>query len=237
METQHAVYGQSPTSGSPFLFVHLFTDTFAGTQSADGNTRTAGSNGALTIDGVSATVGMLVAYVPGTPSANAGIYSVTDAGSVSTPAILRRVATLEAGATFHAVRFTVLRGSAYGKFAGHLVSSATTGALCTVGTTTLAALAEKTQYGLKSYMDTSGSPGSATANAGSGRAAIAISASACTITNSLVGATSIVHATLEDLDATLTRIKVVPASGSFTVTGDATATAATKFRWSIERAD
>lgn len=46
-------------------------------------------------------------------------------------------------------------------------------------------------------------------------------------------ADSVVSVTLEDLDPTATRCKAVAADGSFTVTFDANASAATKFRWMI----
>ena len=80
--------------------------------------------------------------------------------------------------------------------------------------------------------DSTGSPGAATQNTRKGRAAIAIGAAAVTITNSLVTATSIVGVALQSNDATLTQIlRVVPASGSFTITGNANATAATNVAW------
>ena len=66
-----------------------------------------------------------------------------------------------------------------------------------------------------------------------GRFAIASGASAVTITNNLVGAKSIVTVNKESNDATLTSFKVVPASGSFTVTGNANATAATVFSFTV----
>jgi len=79
--------------------------------------------------------------------------------------------------------------------------------------------------------DSSGSPGPATINKPSGRSAIAAGVSGVTITNSVVTASSIVIVTPLDLDATLTSFKAVPGSGSFTVTGNANATAAWKFSW------
>lgn len=77
--------------------------------------------------------------------------------------------------------------------------------------------------------DSSGTPGAATINKPSGKVAIAIGASSVTVTNSLVTAASTVIATLQFIDATLTQIlSVVPGSGSFVITGNANATAATK---------
>lgn len=77
--------------------------------------------------------------------------------------------------------------------------------------------------------DSSGTPGNATINKPSGKVAFAIGASTITVTNSTVTAASIVLCQLQFSDATLTSIKcVIPASGSFVITGNATATAATK---------
>lgn len=77
--------------------------------------------------------------------------------------------------------------------------------------------------------DASGTPGAATINQPAGTVAIAIGAASVTVTNSLVTASSRVFATLQFVDATLTTIRtVVPANGSFVVTGNANATAATK---------
>lgn len=59
-----------------------------------------------------------------------------------------------------------------------------------------------------------------------GRAIIALGASTVVVTNSLVTANSIVIAQLAAVDATLTFVKaVVPAAGSFTIHGNANATA------------
>jgi len=77
--------------------------------------------------------------------------------------------------------------------------------------------------------DASGTPGAATINKPSGTVAVAIGAASVTVTNSLVNASSRVFATLQFVDATLTTIRtVVPGSGSFVITGNANATAATK---------
>ncbi len=87
---------------------------------------------------------------------------------------------------------------------------------------------------LTNYIDDSATPGSRTVNAQRGRNAFAIGAKAVTVTNSLCTATSQVVATLEFIDATLTTIlTVVPAAGSFVVTADVNATAATKFSWTV----
>lgn len=83
------------------------------------------------------------------------------------------------------------------------------------------------------YTDSSGTPGAATINKASGRSAVAALASSVVITSSVCTTTSIVLLSPEDIDTTLVQWKVVPASGSFTVTGNATATADWKFRWAI----
>lgn len=77
--------------------------------------------------------------------------------------------------------------------------------------------------------DSSGTPGAATINKPSGKVAIAIGQSSVVVTNSLVTAASTVLAVLQFVDATATQIlSVVPGSGSFTITANANATAATK---------
>lgn len=77
--------------------------------------------------------------------------------------------------------------------------------------------------------DSSGTPGNATINNLSGRAAFAAAGSTVVITNSTVTATSKVFVSLRGGDATLTSVRVTPAAGSFTVTGNAAATATTIF--------
>jgi hypothetical protein len=86
------------------------------------------------------------------------------------------------------------------------------------------------------YTDTSGTPGNATINTPSGRASFAASASTCVVTSSACTANSKVFAQMETQDSTLTSIiTVVPAAGSFTVTGNAAATTggAAKFRFLV----
>lgn len=84
------------------------------------------------------------------------------------------------------------------------------------------------------YTDGSATPGAATINAVRGKAAIAIGAASVVITNSKVSATSQVIVVLENNDATLTFLKsVVPGAGSFTVTGNANATAAVNFKFVV----
>jgi hypothetical protein len=101
---------------------------------------------------------------------------------------------------------------------------------------TLAVTGATTHTGKVSFdaTDSSGTPGAATVNKPSGQASIAIGTDSVVITNSLVTATSVVVAVLQFVDATLTQIlSVVPGAGSFTVTGNANATAATKVGWIV----
>jgi hypothetical protein len=85
---------------------------------------------------------------------------------------------------------------------------------------------------LDNYTDDSANPGNRTVNKARGKSAFAAGAAAVTITNSLVTANSQVMCTLEFADATLTQIlRVIPGAGSFVVTGNANATANTKFSW------
>lgn len=77
--------------------------------------------------------------------------------------------------------------------------------------------------------DASGTPGNATINNLSGRAAFAAAGSTVVVTNSLVTAASKVFVSLGSADATLTSVRVTAAAGSFTVTGNAAATGTTVF--------
>lgn len=85
------------------------------------------------------------------------------------------------------------------------------------------------------FTDISGAPGNGTvAGANSGRAAFAAAGATVVVTATLCSATSRVRANLEGaFDATLTTITVTPGAGSFTVTGNAAATATTKFSFDI----
>lgn len=92
----------------------------------------------------------------------------------------------------------------------------------------------RTNLRVTDYIDDSATSGNRTVNRMRGKNAIAIGAAAATITNNLVTANSQVIVTLEFIDATLTTIlTVVPGAGSFVVTGNANATAATKFGWVV----
>lgn len=84
--------------------------------------------------------------------------------------------------------------------------------------------------------DSSGTPGAATQQTTKGRVAIAIGASSVVVTNALVKPTSTVLAVISQAgaDATLTQIlRVSCANGSFTITGNANATAATQVDWAL----
>jgi hypothetical protein len=77
--------------------------------------------------------------------------------------------------------------------------------------------------------DSSGTPGNATNNNLSGRAAFAAAGTSVVITNSLVTAASKIFVQVNGNDATLKSATVTAAAGSFTVTGNAAATATTVF--------
>ncbi len=100
--------------------------------------------------------------------------------------------------------------------------------------TTLVASVTKAGCYNPQYTDDSANSGNRTVNTPAGANSIAIGSATCTITNSCVSATSIVYCVLQASDATATTIlRVVPGSGSFTLTVNATATAATKFGWVV----
>lgn len=90
------------------------------------------------------------------------------------------------------------------------------------------------QLRLTSYTNDSATAGNRTVNANRGKNSFDIGATAVTVTNNLVTANSQVLCSLEFIDASLTQIlTVIPGAGSFVVTGNATATAATKFSWMV----
>ncbi len=101
-------------------------------------------------------------------------------------------------------------------------------------TATIGDLEVRTNLRLTDYIDDSATAGARTVNRLRGKNSFAIGAPTCTITNSLVTADSQVVVTIEFGDATLTTLlRVIPAAGSFVVTGNANATAATKFSWTV----
>lgn len=107
------------------------------------------------------------------------------------------------------------------------------GAVAVFPTSTEAALVAQ---GLASVSAAVPTVGAQTIAASRGFAAIAIGASSVVITNPYVDATSVVQATVAQTtaDATLTSVlRVVPAAGSFTIFGNANATAATVVSWEV----
>ena len=91
-----------------------------------------------------------------------------------------------------------------------------------------------TNLRMTNFIDDSATPGARTVSRSRGKNAIAIGAASVVITNSLVTTTSQVICCLEFVDATATTIlSVVPGAGSFTLTVNANATAATKFGWTV----
>ena len=84
--------------------------------------------------------------------------------------------------------------------------------------------------------DASGTPGASTQNSATGKSAIAAGASSVTITNSMCLAGSLARAWVQQAsaDATLLRVERMSVSaGSFTVYGNASATAATVIAWEV----
>lgn len=77
----------------------------------------------------------------------------------------------------------------------------------------------------QAFTDASGTPGNATINKPRGRVAIAAAASAVTVTNSCVLATSSIFISVDGTDATATTARVsAQSAGSFTITAIAAAT-------------
>jgi hypothetical protein len=79
------------------------------------------------------------------------------------------------------------------------------------------------------FIDSSGTPGNVTNSAPRGRAAFAAAGTSVVVTSTLVAATSAVFVQLRDIDATMTRVTVIPGAGSFTVTSGAASTTPTSF--------
>jgi len=84
------------------------------------------------------------------------------------------------------------------------------------------------------YGSIAGTPGNGTVNRPMGRAAFAAAGASVVVTNDLVDTTSVVDVQLEGApDATLTSVEVTPGVGSFTVTGNAAATATKVFSFKV----
>ena len=101
----------------------------------------------------------------------------------------------------------------------------------TIGVTTPGIVKASNYQAVKT--DISGTPGNGTASTARGRAAFAAAAASVVITSTLVTATSSIFVQLNTTDTTLTSVSVVAAAGSFTVTGDAAATAITTFDFHV----
>ena len=102
----------------------------------------------------------------------------------------------------------------------------------TIGVTT-PAIVKASDY-QAATTDISGTAGNGTASTVRGRAAFAAAANSVVITSTLVTATSSIFVQLRTADVTLTKItSVVAGAGSFTVTGDAVATAITSFDFHV----
>lgn len=116
------------------------------------------------------------------------------------------------------------------------INPATAGTMnnVSVGVTT-PAVVKTSNLQAGTFTDISGTPGAGTSNGTRGRAAFAAAASTIVVTNALVAATSSVFVQLEGAaDATLTSVLgVTLAAGSFTVTGNAVATAAKTFSFLV----
>ena len=204
------------------------------TVSTDGNTLTLSTNAALTVDGYAAAVGDLIAYIAPSTT-DAGIYEVVQAGSVSTPWILTRAQSYQVGFAY-ALRTLLVAAMNGNRYGGVIIGFwPSSGGSFVFGTST-AIFFKMTDNGpTASYQDATGTPGAATMNVTSGRAAIAGTASSVVITNSFVTATSVVSVTYEGatLDATMTSLRVVAGAGSFTVYGNAAATGTVKFSFLV----
>ena len=98
-----------------------------------------------------------------------------------------------------------------------------TGAFTAAGTLTGSSLAMS-----GGLTDVTGTPGSGTINTPKGRAAIASGGTSCTISSSLVTASSVIDVQWEDDPGQ--RHRVVPGAGTFTVTLSGAAAALSKFR-------
>lgn len=81
--------------------------------------------------------------------------------------------------------------------------------------------------------DSTGTPGAATIDKGTGKSSIAAAAASVTVTCNQCSAASRVLITQHARDATCKELIVVPAAGSFVVSGSAAATAAVPFSWEV----
>lgn len=106
----------------------------------------------------------------------------------------------------------------------------------TTTTLTIASSGAVTAAGMNttsSFTDDSANTGNRTVNKVCGINAFAASATAITVTNSFVTTTSVMTCTIQTNDTTATLKNCTPASGSFTATITAAATATTKLGWCV----
>lgn len=86
---------------------------------------------------------------------------------------------------------------------------------------------------LDKTMTAGGTTGAQTINKYAGSVNFAAAAASLVVTNSLVTTSSIVLATVATNDATLQNVQAVAAAGSFTLFGNAAATAETRVNWTV----
>lgn len=105
----------------------------------------------------------------------------------------------------------------------------------TAFTGSMAALQLTIYGGLRmAYSDTTANPGAAIINKPAGRVKLAAGQTTLVVTSSYAFVTSIIRLVIETADATFTRCIPIPAAGSFTITGNAAATAAVTISYTIE---
>lgn len=85
------------------------------------------------------------------------------------------------------------------------------------------------------YLDNTGTPGNNTSNTITGKCKIAAAASQVVVTNSRVTSSTIIEPTINQAtaDVTLTQLTWTATAGSFTIFGNAVATAAVQIAWTI----
>lgn len=191
---------------------------------------TANANGALgTIDGVTMAAGDSVFYAITAGSALNGVYTVTSLGAGGAPWVFTRRADLQTGVTAPQMALVpIVEGTLYSGTVWSMEPA--TAANRTVTTHSFTSKFAGGRHRTATMGDSSAAPGAATLNVAAGLCSIAAGASSVVITNSLVTAASVVHAQVAQTsaDATLTDIlRCVAAAGSFTIYGDANATATT----------
>ena len=181
-----------------------------------------------TFDNKAAAAGDVVLLWQQTTAAENGLYVFNGANAAMT----RAPGFDETSEVTAGVVVAVETGDAFTGALFQLAYDPANGAIV-VGTTALPFRWVQSQ---RSLADSSGTPGAATINRAAGKSAIALGASSVVITNSLVTATSLIFVTPQGAtaaDATLTSWRVNPGAGSFTVTGNANATAAWPFSWMV----